>query len=97
MEWKFHIFLLHNFDQKTHTLHHNYGVARLYRDYHIVEVFFYADAKEFHATFNNAFGSIAIVAHYSVGKRAVVYTNSDGCVILLAYIKKRYELFFNLL
>ena len=97
MEGIVHILAIHGLDKEAHGGDHDNGVAGLDADDDIVEMLALTDAQELHAALDNALGGVAIARHDAIGQGAVVDTDADGGVVLLADVEEGHELGFYLL
>ena len=86
-----HPLAIHLLYQQTNRLHHHDCIAGFDGDDNIVELFPFEDAQKLHTALNNSFWCITVARHDAVGKRAVIDTDTNGRMMLLADTDKRHQ------
>ena len=91
-----HPFLIHLACKHPHGLNHDHHIRCLYGDDDVAEILIATHAQELHHRFHHSGRGVAIAAHYPVRQRAVVHSETHGCGVRLADIKKRHKCVANL-
>ncbi len=71
-----HPLAIHLLHKKAHGLYHNHRVGGLDRDDYIIEIHLPRYPQELHNGLHHAGCGISVSAHYSVGERAMIHSDT---------------------
>ena len=88
MQREVHVLAVHLFHEQTHRFGHDLRVAGFDGEDDIAELLIHRHAQKLHTTLHHARRRVAVARHDAVAEAAVVDTDAQGRVVLLADIEQ---------